>query len=79
MSSTREELESFQEFANKKLTSGQLNESLDELFTQWHDHRCRNEVNEAIRRGLSDVAAGRHAPVREAMEAIRKEFDFANE
>jgi hypothetical protein len=72
-------LESFQEFAEKKLAGSQATVSLDELFMQWHDSRCRDDINDAIRRGLADVEAGRYREADEAMETIRQEFGFAKE
>lgn len=53
--------------------------SLYELFMRWLDRRERDEINEAIRRGLSDVDAGRYAPADEVMESIRREFGFAKQ
>ena len=79
MSSVREDLASFQQFAAEQLATGESAASLDDLFMQWHDLRDRDEINQAIRRGLADVKAGRFEPADEAMEAVRKEFGFAKE
>jgi hypothetical protein len=79
MSSTREDLDSFHHFAAERLAGGESPASLDELFMEWHDSRSRDEINEAIRRGLADVEAGRHEPAERAMESIRQRFGFAKE
>jgi len=76
MSSIREDLDSFNQFAAERLAGGAPAASLDELFMEWHDRRARDEINQAIRRGLADVDAGRFRPADEAMEAIRAEFGF---
>lgn len=79
MSSTREDLDSFHQFAAERLASGKSAASLDDLFTEWHDRRARSEINQAIRQGLADVDAGRYEPADEAMETIRQQFGFAKE
>ena len=79
MSSTREDLDNFNQFAAERLASGYATASLDELFMEWHDRRAREEINRAIRQGLADVDAGRYQPASEAMEMIRKQFGFSKE
>ncbi len=79
MSSTREDLDSFHQFAADRLTGGESTASLGELFMQWHDSRSRDEINDAIRRGLDDVDAGRYRPADESIESIRQQFGFADE
>jgi len=79
MSSVREDLNSFQQFADEQLAAGISAVSLDELFMQWHDQRERDEINKAIRHGLADVNDGRYEPADQAMETIREEFGFAQE
>jgi hypothetical protein len=76
MSVTQEELDSFHRFASEKLNKGPADLSWDELFIHWQSARERDEVNTAIREGLADVEAGRYQDASEAMEEIRKEFDF---
>jgi predicted transcriptional regulator len=75
--SIREDLESFQHFANERLASGGAGDSLDDLFTEWHESRTREEVNQAIRQGLADIDAGRHESAKTAIERIREQFGFA--
>ena len=79
MPSTREELASFQEFVVGRLAIDSGEASLDELFVEWYDSRHQDDINEAIRRGLADLEAGRYTPADEAMEAIRKEFGLPME
>jgi hypothetical protein len=76
MANTREELESFHEYAARRLKEGESEPSLDELLMEWADCRDRATIDEAIRRGLADVDAGRHEPADQAMERIRQEFGF---
>ena len=79
MPTTREELESFHEFAARRLKDASSEPSLDDLLMEWADSRDRATINEAIRRGLADVDAGRHEPADQAMEKIRQEFGFPEE
>jgi predicted transcriptional regulator len=79
MATTREELESFHQYAARRLKDAGSEPSLDDLLTEWADSRDREAINEAIRRGLADVAAGRHEPADQAMERIRHEFGFSEE
>jgi hypothetical protein len=79
MATTREELESFHQYAACRLKDGGSEPSLDDLLTEWADSRDREAINEAIRRGLADVAAGQHEPADQAMEQIRREFGLPEE
>ncbi|MEX2113233.1 MAG: hypothetical protein WD845_08615 [Pirellulales bacterium] len=76
MASIREDLDSFHRFASERLAGGASAMSLDELLMAWHDAQSRDEINQAIRRGLSDVDAGRHRPADESLESIRQRFGF---
>jgi hypothetical protein len=76
MSSVREDLDSFQQFAAEQLATGESAVSLEELFMQWHDLRDGDEIKQTIRRGLADVQAGRYEPADQAMQTIREEFGF---
>jgi hypothetical protein len=79
MSSIRQDLDSFNQFAAERLAAGERAESLDDLYTEWHDRRARDEINQAIRRGLADADAGRYEPADQAMESIRVEFGLPKE
>ena len=76
MSTTLDELESFHQYAARRLKDGGSEPSLDELMMEWADSRDRGAVNEAIRHGIADVDAGRHQPADQVMEQIRCEFGF---
>ncbi len=76
MATTREELESFHQYAARRLKDGGSEPSLDDLLTEWADSRDREAINEAIRRGLADVNAGRHESADPATEKTRREFEF---
>jgi hypothetical protein len=79
MSSIRDDLDNFNQFAAERLAAGDSAASLDELFMQWHDRRDRDAIDRAIRRGLADVDAGRFKPADQAMETVRKDFGFPKE
>lgn len=76
MAVTQDQLDDFHRFASDKLANGGADLSWDELFILWQSEYERDEVDAAIREGLADVEAGRVQPANEAMEEIRKEFDF---
>lgn len=74
MATTREEVESFHQFAMQRLADGQSSASLDDLLAEWQDTRDRDVINQAIREGLADVAAGRYESAEQSVEALRREF-----
>lgn len=76
MSATRDQLESFQQFAAKRLASAVVEPSFDELLIEWQDLQEREEIDEAIRRGIADFKAGRHEPAEQVMASLREEFGF---
>jgi len=76
---TFEEMQSFHEYARRRLKDGTPAVSLDELFMEWADRRDRSAINDAIRRGLTDVESGRYEPAADAMEKIRQQFAFLKE
>ena len=76
MSATRDQLESFQKFAAERLAAGGVEPSFDELLIEWQDLHDREEINEAIRRGIADADAGRHQPAEQVMAELREEFGF---
>ena len=79
MASTRDDLDSFNQFAAERLARGDSAASLDDLFMEWRDLCARKEINQAIRRGLDDVSAGRYEPADQATESIRRQVGFAKE
>lgn len=79
MASTREELESFHQYAARRLDGNELEPSLDDLLMEWADRQDRPTVNEAIVRGLADVNASRHETAEQAVEKICREFGYPPE
>lgn len=73
MSKVREDLDNFYHFAIARLDQAPET-PLDELLMYWYDDRDRDAINEAIRRGIADVDAGRCRPADEVMEEIRKKL-----
>ena len=78
MSTIRDDLNSFNQFAAARLAAPDSLASIDELFSEWYDFRDREQINQAIRQGLADVAAGRYQPAEQAMDAIRQEFGLGD-
>lgn len=79
MSSVREEVESFNRFANARLADGGAEPSFAELYLEWQVRQERESVNQAIREGIADVSAGRVYPARAAMAEILKELELDDE
>lgn len=78
MASARDELDSFNRFALARLGSDEA-VSLNDLFAEWHDAQSREEINQAIRRGLADADAGRHKSVEDALDAVRQRLGIQDE
>jgi predicted transcriptional regulator len=70
MSANTQELDSFVEFARRRIENGKT-ESLAQLFQQWETSRENTESIEAIRQGLAEARAGEGIPVAEAFADIR--------
>ena len=79
MATVREELENFHDYAAKRLDVCEVEPSLEELLFEWTDRHNRTQINEAIREGLADIAAGRFEPADTAMEKIRRDFGIPDE
>lgn len=77
MSATRDQLESFQQFAANRLATADVEPSFDELLIEWQDLQEREEINEAIRRGIADFEAGRHESAEKVMADLREEFGLS--
>jgi len=69
-------VESFYQFASKRLVTTDVEPSFDELLIEWQDLQEREEINEAIRRGIADANAGRHKPAEQVMAELREDFGF---
>lgn len=74
MSTVRDDLERFHSFAAERLAHGGTSASLSDLFDEWSDIQARDEINDAIRRGLADVDAGRHEDAVATTEAVCREI-----
>ena len=79
MASIHEELEQFHRFAAERIEHGGAPSSLEEIFVEWCDSQSSEEVNEAIRRGLADVEAGRHESADQTLESLRRQFGLPKE
>ena len=77
MASVREEVESFHQFAKSRLAKGGPEPSLAQLYIEWQHFHEQESVDEAIRRGLDDIEAGRFRPADEVTESIRERFGFS--
>lgn len=74
MQLTREQIESFHQFALEKLDNGGA-ESLEECLRLWHEETERGETIAAVKRGEADLEAGRRYTLEEADAEIRRRFD----
>ena len=74
MAVTKEELQSFHDFACKQVERGNHDLSIDELLMQWLDTRERADINAVIRQGLDDIDAGGGRPARAVMDELRQKY-----
>lgn len=80
MTTIERELESFADFARRKIAAGHGEKSIDELFDQW---RCENpssaqyaENVAAIRASLADFERGERGTIAgEHSRQLKREFD----
>jgi hypothetical protein len=82
MAATLSELEDFHRFAKQKLQNGGA-ESIEELFDLWRiEHPTpedKAEIHAAIRRGLSDIKAGRGRPATDVMADLSRKYNLPAE
>lgn len=75
---TREELDSFHEYAVAKISNGGGDMSWWELLESWRTENPsaaeREEVNEIIRKGLREIDAGGGRPADVVMAELRKKY-----
>jgi hypothetical protein len=80
---TQDQLDNFHRFACEQISHGGSQASLDELYSRWRiDNPTqdeRDEVNEIIRQGIEDIAAGRGRDAQEVTEELRKKHGIASE
>jgi predicted transcriptional regulator len=79
MSISSDDLNRFHQFADEKLRTAGA-ESMDELFDLWRiEHPSpeeQAEIDEAIREGLADIAAGRYRPAEDVSRDMRRKYNL---
>lgn len=83
MSLTQEQLDSFHRVATEKISNGGSDMTFRELLQLWAlnnpSDKERAEVNEIIRQGDKDIAAGRGRPVDEVNDELRQKYNLSTE
>lgn len=77
MAVTKQDLDSFHQFATNRIENGGAELSLEELAYQYECAKERDEVNAVIARGLKDIDAGRGRPAREVTEELRQKYGIS--
>ncbi len=75
MAVTREELQSFHQFADERLAGGRA-ESLQALLDEWNASRQHDQSVASIQESVSQYEAGDGLPVDEAFSKVRKELGW---
>lgn len=76
MSVTKEELASFQQFAEQIVDNGGA-ESIEELLRRWHAELEYREIEDAVSQGLEDIENGRGQPVRDFLDELKHPIKLA--
>jgi len=76
---TVQDLEAFQRFAIERISHLSPEVPLDELAYEWQLTQERNDVNKAIKEGLSDIQAGRHRSARKVTDELAKKHRISAE
>ena len=76
MAATQHDINAFHRFASQWLSNGGAELSFDELVVEWESVRDRDDINAAIREGLTDIEAGRHRPADEVMRELRQKYNI---
>ena len=71
---TSQELESFTQFAARRLSDGDTVPSLEECLQQWRADCERRELQEDVRASLEDYAASRVKPLDQAFDDVRRQL-----
>lgn len=58
MASIEQDLESFTQFAKRKIAAGEAAASMDELFVQWRRQRIAAEDAAAVQEAVADLERG---------------------
>jgi hypothetical protein len=72
---TQNELDEFHRFATERLRATAEVLSMDDLVVEWDSLRNRDEINDAIREGLTDIEEGRTRPAGAVTEQLRKKYN----
>lgn len=79
---TQEELDSFYQIASERVQNAGV-DSPEELFGLWMllnpTSAERTKIDATIERGIRDIDAGRHRPVREVTEELRQKHGVPTE
>ena len=70
-----EDINSFHKFA-LSFSSADADMTLEELVAQWRLSKDRDEVNDVIRKGLNEIAAGEGRPENEVFAELKEKFDL---
>ena len=77
---TKEQIDSFHQFAVEQLGNGGAELSLPELYNLWRvEHPAvseRQDIDAAIAEGLADVRSGRTQPAAEVSKELRKKHNL---
>ncbi len=76
MSITRDQVDSFHQFAVARLDNGEAELTFSDLLVEWDSVTNRDEINAAIREGIADVDAGRTRPADEVTEELRTKYNI---
>lgn len=77
MASIEQDLESFTQFAKRKIESGESAASMDELFVEWRRQRIAAEDAAAVLASLRDMERGEPAQDSASFEEeISKRYGF---
>ena len=73
---TKDDLQSFQSFADEMLATGTA-ESLQEILDKWNAHREHRQSVAGIKESISQFEAGEGLPVAEAFDEIRGKLGWS--
>ncbi|MDC0935567.1 hypothetical protein OAS39_04710 [Pirellulales bacterium] len=76
MAITKDDLQSFQSFADEMLTTGTA-ESLQEILDKWNTRREHQQSVAGIKESISQYEAGEGLPVDQAFNEIRSKLGWS--
>lgn len=74
MPATKQEIDSFHQFASEQCAGLGIEVSLEELLVLWRQEREYSETVEDVRRGIHDFDAGRGQPLADAFQDVRAQL-----